>query len=216
VACKFADAVSVLFDVNDACAITRVHAAPTSSEAAPAALVNGDVVVSIDSQRVEGATAVRSALRVVTEREAPQNGRVDVVVWRPPADWVPPQGRPAPRTAPTRVQPPRAAATAAEDPVVMEEDLGEDEADAAAEDFFLVRPDQWERTDPIEFVKENPKKANTSCFERFAKYKDTKTVAGFYECGAWPNEKKAAADLLWDFNKKFVRRLPQAPSTDGR
>jgi hypothetical protein len=35
VTCKFADAVSVLFDVNDACAITRVHAAPTSSEAAP-------------------------------------------------------------------------------------------------------------------------------------------------------------------------------------
>jgi hypothetical protein len=65
----------------------------------------------------------------------------------------------------------------------MEGDLGEDEADAAAEDFFLVRPDQWERTDPIEFVKENPKKANSHCFERYAKYKDSTTVAEFYQQG---------------------------------
>ena len=55
-------------------------------------VVLGDLLVSIDGERQqEGATAARSALRAAMTREATLGGRVDLVFWRPPDGWTPPE-----------------------------------------------------------------------------------------------------------------------------
>jgi hypothetical protein len=194
---------SVLFDVNEACLITRVDAATT--------LAVGDVVISICGLRVEGATGVRSTLRAVTDSEALVGGRISVVVWRPPPNWIPPQPRrAAPRAAPARVRQTQVVATDDDDDGSEDDDDGsEDDDDGSEVDDEIVVSVEFADSDPIEYQTENPKKAHCKSYTNYEAYKSARTVAEFLSLGG------TRAELTWDFKRGFVTRLPRALPDDA-
>ena len=50
----------------------------------------GDVLLTVNGRRVDGATAGRSALRSAINREQANGGHVELTFWRPPVGWTPP------------------------------------------------------------------------------------------------------------------------------